>query len=88
MPRPRSPDVAVARARLSGLHNGRGKNRPPDAPELVAARQALKDAREKAELDAYIKRLVDAAPPLTPEQRAKLATLLKPVRIVPGGPSG
>jgi hypothetical protein len=86
MARPRSPDVAVARARLSGLHNGRGKNRPPDDPKLIGARQALKDAREKAELDAYIEKLVDAAPPLTAEQRTKLAELLKPVRVPGGAP--
>ncbi len=29
------------------------------------------------DLSAYIKRLVDDAPPLTPEQRARLAILLR-----------
>ena len=29
----------------------------------------------------YIKRVVDAAPPLTPEQRARLRELLRPVVI-------
>ncbi len=31
----------------------------------------------------YIKRIVDAAPPLTAEQRARLRELLRPVAIDP-----
>lgn len=31
----------------------------------------------------YIKRIVDAAPPLTPEQRARLRELLRPVAVDP-----
>lgn len=31
----------------------------------------------------YIKRIVDAAPPLTPEQRARLRVLLSPVAVDP-----
>lgn len=30
--------------------------------------------------DAYVARLLSAAPPLKPEQRTKLAELLRPVR--------
>jgi hypothetical protein len=38
--------------------------------------QPATDDRDKADLDTYIKDLVDAAPPLTPEQRDKLSLLL------------
>ncbi|WP_343709362.1 hypothetical protein [Mycobacterium sp.] len=31
----------------------------------------------------YIKKIVDAAPPLTPEQRARLRELLRPVTVQP-----
>ncbi|AMU29993.1 hypothetical protein [Mycobacteroides abscessus] len=31
----------------------------------------------------YIKKMVDAAPPLTPEQRARLRMLLSPVAVEP-----
>ncbi len=31
----------------------------------------------------YIKKIVDAAPPLTPEQRARLRMLLSPVAVDP-----
>ena len=31
----------------------------------------------------YIKKIVDAAPPLTPEQRARLRVLLSPVAVDP-----
>lgn len=37
------------------------------------------DDRERAR--AYVRALVDAAPPLRQEQRDKLAELLKPVRV-------
>ncbi len=37
----------------------------------------------KPHLDSYIKRMVDAAPPLTAEQRDKLALLLRPLTVDP-----
>ena len=45
----------------------------PDSQELADARRDL--AAEK--LAAYIRRTVDAAPPLTTEQRDRLALLLR-----------
>lgn len=45
----------------------------PDSPELVDARRDLAAAK----LAAYIQRTVDAAPPLSPEQRDRLALLLR-----------
>jgi hypothetical protein len=38
-----------------------------------------------AKRHAHIMRAVDASPPLTAEQRNKLAELLEPVRIAPNG---
>lgn len=58
-------------------HRGRiaalTRSRAADDPELIAARQGLKAAR----LEDYIRRTVDAAPPLTAEQRDRLALLLR-----------
>lgn len=36
------------------------------------------------EMQAYVRRLVDEAPPLTSEQRARLAVLLRPTNAAPG----
>lgn len=57
------------RAKVAAL----SRDRSPDDPELVSARQSLKAAR----LEDYIRRTVDAAPPLLPEQRDRLAVLLR-----------
>ncbi len=72
------------RARVAAL----SRDRAPDDPELVAARQALADARraEAADLRAQrlakaIRETVNAAPPLSIEQRRELASLLH----TPGG---
>lgn len=54
------------------------RSREPDDPDLVAARRDLRASR--AEL--YIQQLVEAAPPLTAEQRDRLAALLQPVPTV------
>lgn len=58
-------------ARVGGL----SRDRDADDPELVDAKRDLKAAR----LADHIKRTVDAAPPLTDEQRARLAHLLRPI---------
>ena len=65
-----SSEVASRRAKLGGL----GKNRPHD----VAAIEAAKVALRLAKAEEYVKRLVNAAPPLTSEQRDRLAVLLRP----------
>ena len=57
------------RARVASL----SRSRPPDDPDLVSARRNLRAER----LALYIKRTVDAAPPLTVEQRDRLALLLR-----------
>jgi hypothetical protein len=58
------------RARVASLT----RSRTPDDPDLIAARRNLRTER----LADYIKRTVDAAPPLTAEQRDRLALLLRP----------
>jgi len=57
------------RARVASLT----RSRPPDDPDLIAARENLKAER----LKVYIARVVDAAPDLTPAQRDRLALLLR-----------
>jgi hypothetical protein len=52
------------------------RSRPSNDPELVEARQNLATAK----LADYIDRVLAQAPPLSDEQRAKLAELLKPAR--------
>jgi hypothetical protein len=74
---PPSKPVAHHRARVASL----SRDRKSDDPEFVAARQDLA-AQMLAE---HIERVLAKAPPLTAEQRTKLAELLKPVRIPAGG---
>lgn len=62
-----APDVARARARVAGFHA-----RPADDPDLINARRDL--AYEQ--LAGHIRRVVDAAPPATPEQVDKLSAIL------------
>ncbi len=57
------------RARVASLT----RSRKPDDPELVDARRNMRTER----LAEYIKRTVDAAPPLTEDQRDRLALLLR-----------
>jgi hypothetical protein len=72
MRKPRNIDPAVntARARYAAQHkNHPGQDHSADKRELVAANIA-----------AYLKKTLAAAPPLTDEQRAQLAELLAPAR--------
>jgi hypothetical protein len=56
-----------------GRHNALKRYRPADDPALVDARRDLRAARA----EDYIRKLVEASPPLTDEQRAGLAVLLR-----------
>lgn len=58
------------RSRLNALQ----RYRPVDDPVVDDARRDLRAAR----LEDYIARTVAAAPPLTTEQRDRLAALLRP----------
>ena len=65
------PSWTAARARLNALQ----RHRAADDPEIVTARRDLRAARAAD----YVRKLVDGAPPLTDEQRDRLAVLLRPV---------
>lgn len=56
------------RARVASL----SRSRTPDDPALVEARTRLRDARA----EDYVRKLVDAAPPMSESQRSRLAVLL------------
>ena len=56
------------RARVASL----SRSRTSDDPDLVQARERLRVAR----FEEHVRKLVDTAPPLTDEQRARLAGLL------------
>ncbi len=58
------------RARVASLT----RSRSADDPDLLAARRNLRAARA----EEYVRQLVEAAPPLTAEQRDRLAVLLRP----------
>jgi hypothetical protein len=64
------------RARIAALT----RSRQADDPELVTARQNLK----ALSLEEHVARVLAEAPPLTDEQRCRLAELLRPVRRHPG----
>ncbi|GAA2082407.1 hypothetical protein GCM10009840_18240 [Pseudolysinimonas kribbensis] len=59
----------VERAKVAAL----SRDRQPDDPDLINARRNLKAAR----LEDYVTKVVADAPPLTPEQRDRIATLLR-----------
>lgn len=54
-------------------HNALRRYRPDDDPQVIEARRALKAARA----EDYVRQLVDSAPPLTDEQRSRLASILQ-----------
>lgn len=68
------PDMTGAERRKLGNKLGGLRKYHPEANDEIKAIQATL-ATEK--LAAYIKRVVDAAPPLTREQRDMLASLLE-----------
>jgi hypothetical protein len=66
------PHVSAARARVAALSR-------PDAGDDARRTEAARDLNA-AKLEAYIEKTLAAAPPLSDEQRTKLAELLKPAR--------
>ena len=64
-----SKEQTAWRARVAGL----ARDRQPDDPELIAARQNHKTAR----LADFIRVALAGAPPLTKRQRTDLARLLR-----------
>lgn len=63
-------DWTGPRARVAAL----SRSRTDDDLDLLAARQDLKAAR----LANHVRDAVDSAPPLTDEQRERIAALLRP----------
>ena len=57
------------------------RDRTADHPGLAAVYGALAEDRRVEQLEDHIRRVVDAAPPLTAEQRDKLALLLRGSRV-------
>jgi hypothetical protein len=49
-------------------------------------RRQERERERRERMDEWVRREVAKAPPLTQEQRAKLAELLKPVRIMRSDP--
>lgn len=70
-------DELVARRRALRDAQGQQGQQGQDARE--EARKELRSARAQA----YIKEMVDKAPPLTAEQRARLAVILRPPESCP-----
>jgi hypothetical protein len=69
-----SPEARSHRARIGGLKRS---GVPDDDPRYDEARR---DLRAQVLTD-YVQRVLDDWPPLTAEQRSKLAELLRPIRI-------
>lgn len=69
---PTSASVAHHRAKIGAL----SRSRRPDDPELVDARRSLAAER----ITEHIEKILAEAPPLSDEQRTKLAELLRPAR--------
>lgn len=65
-----TPAIYQARAKVAAL----SRSRTNLDPDLLDARRAL----AAASLGEHIRRVVDAAPPLTVAQREHLAALLRP----------
>jgi hypothetical protein len=60
------------RRRVAGSIGIIERHHGPDDPRLPDLRRDLR----AAELEEHVRRIVDATPPLTPEQRDKIAALL------------
>lgn len=65
-------------------HAALSKHRPADDPDVASARRDL----DVSLLEDHIQRVVASAPPLSPAQRDKLATLLRPVTTSGSGQQG
>lgn len=67
-----APQVAKARSNVAVQSRTHG----PNAPQTVEARRGLLEAKTAD----YIEKVLAQRPPLTDEQRTRLAELLRPVR--------
>ena len=72
-----SPAAAHHRASIGALTRAiRAGERLPDDPALVDAKRGLAEAK----ISDYIEKVLAQAPPLTDEQRIRLAEMLRPAR--------
>jgi hypothetical protein len=55
-------------------HAGLARRRPPSDADVIAARRDV----DVECLAAHVKRVVDSAPPLSSQQRSRIAALLRP----------
>lgn len=67
----RATSWRTERARIAGMSSR--PNRPPDDPELIEARRNLRALR----LEDHVRKVLAGAPPLTDEQRERIAELLR-----------
>lgn len=72
---PEAMSLAARRAELARAERRR-RLRPADQAAAAHA-EALRSEYRTAKITDYIQRVVDSAPPLTTEQRDKLAVLLR-----------
>jgi hypothetical protein len=70
-------DRLIRRARVPAP----SRDRTADNPEVFADCRDLAEAQRGAQLEDHIRRVVDAAPPLTAQQRDKLDLLLRGSRF-------
>lgn len=70
------PAKTPQRRRAAAVVGGIERQCGPDDPRLPELRRDLR----AAELEEHVRRIVDQAPPLTPEQRDRIAVLLRPAR--------
>lgn len=68
---PKPTTWQAERARIAGLSSR--PNRPADDPQIVEARRNLKALR----LEEHVKKVLADAPPLSDEQRNRIAALLR-----------
>lgn len=71
--------AAQRKARATLASRTAHAHRNPSDPEACSAIAEARVAYKLVSAEDYIRRLVDAAPPLTPEQRDRLAMLLRPI---------
>jgi hypothetical protein len=64
-----SADARHHRARIAAL----SRDRQPDDPDLIEARRNLRALR----LEEHVAKVVASAPPLTAEQRDRIAAILR-----------
>lgn len=69
----KGPPLSPDGRKFRGKHAVLTRHRGPDAPETI---EAARDYRAEV-LAEHVRKVVDAAPPLTAEQRDRIAALLR-----------